>query len=342
MISLDRTFKILVVFALILCGLYFGQAFLAPIVLATLFAIVIMPISNWLEKFRMHRLLSSLIALLLLMIVVSTVGYYCFDQLKELTKDMPNLEASLISRMNEIAGYLPEAVRPGNITGFKDFKVLIPEDLSWLRQFFGNFLTATGEALTILFLIPVYIFFILFYRRRVFDFIQAIDKSSNIELAAITSESQGVVQNYLSGMGLVILIIAFLASLGLWIMDIPYALLLGIISAILTIIPYIGTFVGALIPIMLALVLKDSLWYAAGVAIMFAAIQLLENNFITPVVVGRSVNINPLAAIVILIFAGQIWGFIGLIIAIPIAGMLEIVLEHVPEARHWAKLIRNE
>jgi len=342
MISLDRTFKLMVVFALLLCGLYLGQAFLAPIVLAILFAIVIMPISNWLEKFKMHRLLSSLIALLLLLIVALTVGYYCFDQLKDLTKNMPNLEASLIEKLNQMTGQLPSAIRPENITGFRDFKTFIPEDITWLREFFGNFLTATGEVLTILFLLPIYIFFILFYRRRVFDFIEAIDKSSNIELAAITSESQGVVQNYLSGMGLVILIIAVMASLGLWIMDIPYALLLGIISAILTIIPYIGTFIGALIPILLALVLKDSLWYAVGVAIMFAAIQLLENNVITPIVVGRSVNINPLAAIIILIFAGQIWGFIGLIIAIPLAGMLEIVLEHVPEARHWARLIRNE
>jgi len=341
MISLDRTYKILVVFALVLLALYYGQAFLAPIVLATLFAIVIMPLSSWLEKFRFNRILSSLTAVLVLLIVVVTVGYYCFDQLKDLTKDLPNLEASLIQRMNEIASLLPSAIQPESFSGFEDFKTLLPEDMTWLRGFFGNFLTATGEALTFLFLLPIYIFFIVFYRRRVYEFVQAFDQSTEIELALITSKSQGVVQNYLSGMGIVILIIAFLASLGLWLMDIPYALLLGIISAILTIIPYIGTFIGALIPILLALVLKDSLWYAAGVAIMFTAIQLLENNVITPIVVGRSVNINPLAAVVILIFAGQLWGFIGVIIAIPLAGMLEILLEHVPGAEPWSKLMKN-
>lgn len=342
MISLDRTYKLLVVFALILLGLYLGRTLLAPIALSILLAIVILPIANWFEKIKFNRFFSTLISLLLSMSIGLFVGYYCFAQLTELTLEMPNLEASVFEKLNRLISFVPEEVRPKTVRDFEDIKAAMPKDNTWFQNFFGNFIAATGEVLTLLFLLPIYVFFILFYRRRLLNFINELDLNTEIELSSVTKQSQGVVQKYLSGMGLVILLIAIMASAGLWLMDIPYALLLGIISAILTIIPYVGTFIGAIIPIMLALVLKDSIWYPIGVAVMFAAIQLLENNFITPVVVGRSVNINPLAAIVVLIFAGQIWGFVGLIIAIPIAGMLEIVLEHIPEAKHWSVLIRND
>ena len=135
-------------------------------------------------------------------------------------------------------------------------------------------------------------------------------------------------QAYITGLMLVTLIVAILNTIGLLFLGIEHALFFGILSGILTIIPYIGIFLGALLPTLMALITKDSAWYAVGVIAVFFVVQFLEGNFITPRITGSKVSINALAAIIALLLGGKILGIAGMILAVPAIGVLKIMLAY--------------
>ena len=138
---------------------------------------------------------------------------------------------------------------------------------------------------------------------------------------------QKVVESYISGLMIVIVIVAILNTLGLLIMGVPYAIFFGAFAAVLTIIPYIGILIGALLPALYILVQTGSLVNAVIVVGIFAFVQFLEGNFITPNITGSKVSINPFAAILALIIGGEIWGAAGMILSIPIIAILKVVFD---------------
>jgi predicted PurR-regulated permease PerM len=155
-------------------------------------------------------------------------------------------------------------------------------------------------------------------------------------------EMERVVQGYISGLTWVTLIIAALNSIGLLALGIDHAIFFGILSGVLTIIPYIGIIIGALFPLIMALITKDSIWYSIGVVIVFAVVQFLEGNFITPRITGSKVSINALAAIIALVIGSKILGIAGMILAIPAIGVLKIVLSHTQHLKPFVILLEDK
>ena len=138
---------------------------------------------------------------------------------------------------------------------------------------------------------------------------------------------QGVVASYISGLVTVMIIVSLLNSLGLLIMGVKYAFFFGVFAAILTIIPYIGVLIGSLLPALFTLVETGSVVNALVVVGIFAFVQFLEGNFITPYITGSKVSINPFAAIVALIIGGEIWGAVGMILSIPLIAILKVLFD---------------
>jgi predicted PurR-regulated permease PerM len=166
----------------------------------------------------------------------------------------------------------------------------------------------------------------LLYRDRFKAFIASVLPPSNE--ANWKEDIESVLQGYISGLLLVTIIIAILNTVGLAILGIEHAIFFGVFSGLLTIIPYIGIFIGALLPALFALLTKDSIWYTVGVIGIFSFVQFLEGNFITPKITGSKVSINALAAIVALLIGGKILGIAGMILAVPITGVLKVILAH--------------
>jgi putative heme transporter len=140
---------------------------------------------------------------------------------------------------------------------------------------------------------------------------------------------------------LVTLIVSTLNTVGLLVVGIDHAIFFGILSGVLTVIPYVGIIIGSLFPIIMALITKDSIWYTIGVVIVFTVVQFLEGNFITPRVTGSKVSINALAAIVALLIGGKILGIAGMILSIPCIGVLKIVLEYTPRLQPFIILLED-
>lgn len=339
---MDTYFKIVVVAAILIYVLYLLKAIFAPFALALLLALIVLPLAKKIESIGMNRVLSALISTLSIVVIIGSLAVLAFFQFKDLAADFPRLTSELAERGNNLIDRLPEELLPANVHEMEDVMKMVPQFLTSQSAFFGNAISATTGMIGMILLIPIYMVFILVYRAKFVRFLQTMDHRQGSELSRSSLEAKEVAQNYLTGLGWVILIIATLNSLGLWMIGIKYALLFGAFSALLTVIPYVGTTLGALIPVVFALLTKDSVWYPVAVAGWYLFVQFLEGNFITPYVVGRSVNINPLAAVISLLIAAKFWGIIGMIIAIPMMAMLEIVLSHSDSLRHFTIMLRND
>nr|MDA3816036.1 AI-2E family transporter [Prolixibacteraceae bacterium] len=128
-------------------------------------------------------------------------------------------------------------------------------------------------------------------------------------------------------------------SLGLLIIGIDNPFLFGFLGAALAIIPYIGTTMGAIIPVIYTFVSYDSVWMAVAVAILFWAVQLVTDNFLTPRIVGGSLKINALTAILSLFIGAAVWGLAGMVLFLPFAAMLKVICEEFEELKPIALII---
>jgi predicted PurR-regulated permease PerM len=151
-----------------------------------------------------------------------------------------------------------------------------------------------------------------------------------------------LIQKYLVGVGMVMLLLAIVNSIGLMIIGIEYAAFWGVLAGLLAIIPYIGSIIGGALPFLFALATTGTTWQPLAVIAFYVIIQQIEGNIITPKVVGNQVNINPLISIIGLLVFGLYWGIGGIILALPIISIFKLIFEHFEVTEPIAKLMGTE
>lgn len=333
---LDYIYKLLVVTALLIAAAIMASDLVVPIAFAAFLSIVMLPIVKKLEKRRLGTALSITIVLVGTVVIMSLLVWIVINQIVGLVNDLPNLQAKFVLFISEASGRLEEDF---GISTLEQNKFL-GEGVRTVSKYLGNVLISTTNTLSVLIQIPIYIFLILIYRDKFKEFfLSLLPHDSEFTWKA---DMERVVQGYISGLTWVTLIIAALNSIGLLALGIDHAIFFGILSGILTIIPYVGIIIGALFPVIMALITKDSIWYAVGVIIVFSVVQFLEGNFITPRITGSKVSINALAAIIALVIGGKILGIAGMILSIPAIGVLKIVLSHSEHLKPFVILLEDK
>ena len=192
-------------------------------------------------------------------------------------------------------------------------------------------------------LVLVFTFLFLLHREKYENFFVLMYKDEKREDAKlIIAKISKIAQQYLAGRAISIIILTIFYTIGLLILGIKNAFLLSAIAAIVTFIPYVGPVVGGLLPIFMALVSNDSFGPALGVVVVISLAQLFDNYFIEPYVVGGNVNVSPFFTIFILIVGGLVWGIAGVILFLPLLGMLKIVFDNVEGLYPYAYLIGDQ
>ena len=143
-------------------------------------------------------------------------------------------------------------------------------------------------------------------------------------------------------MALLVLILGILNNIGLFCLGIEYAIFFGFLAALLAVIPYVGSFIGGLLPTIFAFITYDSYWYPIGVIAIFWFIQFLEGNFLNPKIVGGSLHLNALFSILSLIGGALLWGVPGMILFLPSMAMLRTISTYYEELKPLAILIGDE
>ena len=156
------------------------------------------------------------------------------------------------------------------------------------------------------------------------------------------SKMKDMIRGYLSGLGLVVVILSVLNSVGLLFFGVKYAIMWGCLAGFLAVIPYVGTIVGSLLPILFSFATSDSISVPIGIAIYFLIIQQVEGNFVTPKIIGNKININPFFAILSVVFFGYIWGITGAMLGLPLIGLIKIILSSFDKTAALGTLLSEE
>jgi predicted PurR-regulated permease PerM len=320
--------------------LFVLQETLIPLAFSVLLAILLHPVCVRLEHRRVPRIAAILLSILVFFIVVMILVYVVSIQIGGFADELPRIteKAEIILDQTLTMGerYL-NLSRTQQVTEAKKYLVNM---LSEGRAVLLNTLVTTTGAISTFILLPLYVFFFLLYRdffRRFFY--KAIANVPNEDLNALLKKIYVVIQSYLSGLFLVIIIVGILNSIGLLLLGVPHAIFFGFLAGFLILIPYIGILIGSLFPALLSIVTMDSPWYAVGVIGVMSFVQFLEGNFITPNIVGSKVSVNPMAAIVALFLGGQLWGLSGLILALPVTAILKVILDTIPSLEPFGFLL---
>jgi predicted PurR-regulated permease PerM len=181
---------------------------------------------------------------------------------------------------------------------------------------------------------------ILYYQPLLLDFIRRIFAASDKrQVNEIVTQTKTVIQRYLVGLVIEAVLVAALNATALLILGIQYAILLGIIGALLNVIPYVGGLVAVALPMVVALVTKSSGWYAVYVLASYYFIQLIDNNYIVPKIVASKVKINALFSIIAVIVGNAIWGIPGMFLSIPILAIIKLIFDHIEPLKPWGFLL---
>jgi len=348
-VSIDQEFKIplyaktsifLVGLFALFTILYIGKGIIVPLVFAIIIAIVLVPIVNFFVRLRVNRILAIVISLVLTLIFIAGIFALIFSQASRFSESWPILVNKFTMLLNQsitwASGYFN--IEPENIhlwiSNTKDDLINISSSL------IGKTLLTLGSGIVVLFIIPVYIFLILFYQPLILDFIRKLfSKSNQSHVSEIITQVKTVIQSYLIGLLIEFVVVSALNTTALLILGIDYAILLGVIGGLLNVIPYLGGIVAVALPMMIALVTKDSAWYAIYVLIAYYLIQLIDNNYIVPKIVASKVKINALFAIIVVFVGNAIWGLPGMFLSIPLLAIVKLVFDHVEPLKPWGFLL---
>lgn len=306
--------------------LYWGKTLFIPILFGLLIAVIMYPIAIWLEAHRFSKTLAIAVCLAIVGILFFALVRILFWQIEIFSKDAIAIIKSLKYALIDLQDWL-----------FNKLNISYQLQNNWSEKFISNIGTffqstieATANTLFLFFLTPVYTALFMYHRKLFVQFIQSITPANfQNELNIILKEVIHTYFNYIKGMILVYLIVGTLNSIGLLILGVNHAILFGLLCAIMTIIPYVGIFVSALLPISVVWLETESVWYPLGVVGIFSFVQYLEANLIFPKVVGAQLNVSTMAMLVAIILGGMVWGVAGMVLFIPMVAILKIISTHI-------------
>ncbi len=327
---------IFIIFAM----LYIAKGILMPLVFATIIAIVLHPIVKFFVRIKFNRIIAIIITLTLSVVVIGAFVTLMYSQISKFADSVPALIDKFTTTLNEIiiyaSGYYD--IDPDKIHGW--ISQTQTDLLNSSAAALGQTLSTLSGILVAVFLVPVYVFLILFYEPLLLDFVQKLFSSDQqSEVTVVVTETKTVIQRYLVGLLIEAGIIAAMETATLFILGIQYALLLGILGALLNTIPYIGGLIAVALPMMVALVTKSSGWYALYILIIYYIIQLIDNNYIVPKIVASQVKINALFSIIVVIAGNALWGVPGMFLAIPVLAIVKLIFDHVEPLKPWGFLL---
>lgn len=338
----QATIKLLLV-ALVIAFLILAQNILIPFTIAVFFTFLLMPVSRKLQHWHFPKALAILISIIMAFALVSFLLYFLVDQVMSFVNDWPVLQKTLTAKWEGIQQFISETFHVSRIEQKAWLTSKIKENASSGGVLVLGIFSATTSFLASFALIPIYIFFLTLYQDKFREFILLVTKDDKNEHVLLIVKKVSVVsQKYVMGLFLDIVILSVLNSTGFLILGLPHAILFGVLASLLNIIPYIGVLIGSTLPILMALLTKDSMSYPLAVLGICIVVQFLDNNFITPYVVGSSVSINPLTATLVLIASSLIWGIPGMVLCMPLTGMAKVVCDNIESMKPYGYLLGEE
>jgi predicted PurR-regulated permease PerM len=312
--------------------LYFGRDIFIPLAFAMLFSFVLYPVCAWLERRGMGRIASILVAMACISCLGALVVFLLAFQLTRFLNEWPTVYAKLVQLVNDTSQLLTDQFGVTEIQKQDFVSKLSNQSGGSVISLIGGTISASAYMLLNMVLVPVYVILILGNRAYWVSILSRIfPAETGASLRKMISLTINTYYSFIKGMALVYLIVGVLNSIGLMLLGVPHAILFGLIASVLTFIPYAGIVVGSLLPMAMAWITFDSIWYPVGVVAIFTFVQYLEANIIFPWAVSIRLNINTLIMLITIFAGGLLWGMAGMILFVPFIGIAKLIADHNPK-----------
>lgn len=323
---------------------FYGQGIISPIMLALLFAILLRPITAFLnERLRVPNVLASLIAVLLFVVFFAVVFYFISVQLAGMSDDWDKIKSNLFMHYNNLQAYVNETFSISKGEQDKMVSKATSGSMDSGKALVSSTLVSFTDSMMNLILIPIYMFLILLYRTHFIKFLcKLFEEKHHPKLQDILKTIKTSVQSYILGLLFEMVIVSVLTTVGLMIIGVKYAILLGVITGLLNLIPYLGILIAGILTIIASLTGTSDLSVIIGIIVVNVIVQVIDNNILVPMVVSSKVEINSIASIVGIIVGGAIAGISGMFLAIPIMAILKVIFDRIQPLEPWGYLLGDD
>lgn len=339
-----RLASVLVAISIIFLILYIGKGVLIPVIMALLFAILVRPISSFFRrKLRFPNVVSAIITVTLFVILILGILTFISVQISSFSEDWDTIEKNITIHVANLQNFVQESFGLDEYEQKSFIDNATSDSKSSITSMVTSFLLSFSDTLFNMAMIPIYMFLFLLYQNHLITFLsKLVGEGDQQSLKKILFDIKTAVQSYLFGVLIQISIIATLTTIGLTIVGVQHALLLGVITGILGLIPYLGNIIACVITIFATLTGSPDLSLILWILVVTGVVQLIDNNITVPLVVSSKVEINAFASIIGIFIGGMLAGIAGMFLAIPIIAILKVVFDNIPSLAPWGYLIGDD
>lgn len=308
---------------------------LVPVAFSLLLAILLNRLNNRLEK-HMPRGVAITLCIALMVGVAVGVMYFLSKQMASFSESIPALKA----KSGALATDLQQWVNANFGIAIDKQIAMLKKSLEGGQAYLGQTVSTILGITSVLVLIPIYVFFLLYYKPLILDFLfQVFSEKDSLRVAEILSETKTSVQHYIIGLLIETVIVSIMNSVALLALGVRSAILIGVIGGILNLIPYLGGLVAIALPVLMATVTNDGYTVQLAIIGAYLVIQFIDNNILMTRIVSSKVQINALISIIIVLMGGALWGLSGMFLSIPFVAILKIIFDRVEGLKPWGHLL---
>lgn len=320
-----------------------GVDIIMPILMAFFISIMLLPLYRLLKNKKFPDTLAIIIPILLLFIFIALIVWFFSSQVGALISDFPAIKSNVNKHLTDLSVWIDNKTHYSSKQQLK----FVSEQSNKFLGSAGNVLTDTLGSISGMFLffglIPIYIYLMLYYKNLFLKFIfMWFNDNSHKKVEESLRETETIIKSYLIGLLIQISYITILLGGILLLVGIKHALLIGVIFALLNLIPYVGALIGNIIGMMLTLTSSTEISSIVTVLVVIAIVQFLDNNILMPRILGSKVKINALSAILGVIIGGSLAGISGMFLSLPIIAVLKIVFDRSIMFNHWGYLLGDD
>ena len=321
-----------------------GKEVLSPLLFGLLFSILLLPLAVFLEtKLKLRRSAASALSVLLLLAAIAAVLLLVGTQISSLSNDLPKLKEQVIASFQNFQEWISTTFHV-NIEKQMDY---VNSATAKIEKATPNVIGATVLSLSSVLFFLVFVildtFFLLFYRSRLLKFLVDVFKEENSKIVYdIVERVQFIIRKYLVGILLEMTTVAIVCCTVFMLLGIKYAILLGLITALFNIVPYIGIFTALLLNIIITFATTALASKVLLVIITVVSMHLIDSNVLLPVIVGSKVRINAFITLLGVVLGEMIWGISGMFLSIPVIAIIKIIFDRVESLQPWGHLMGDE
>lgn len=321
----------------------YGRQIIMPVILAFFLSIVLLPIYRFLRAKKVPDFFAILLPILLGALLIALVIWFFTGQVDSLLAEFPQIKKNISMHLAELSAWINQKT---NFSTSEQLKIINDQTNKILGNA-GAILGGAANSITSLLiyvgLVPIYIYLFLSYKSLLKNFVFVwFEKSEHKKVQEVMKETEVIIKGYLIGLMIQISYVIVLLGGLLLLFGIKHALLIGVIFAILNLIPYIGALIGNIIGVLLTLTNSQEILPVFIVLGVIAAVQFLDNNILMPRIVGSKVRINAFAAIIGVFVAGSLDGLTGMFLALPMIAILKVIFDRSEMFKPWGILLGDE